>query len=145
MSVKIGRLASVVLNGVVVAEIGSYALSGYSVDTIDTTAFCDSAKDFIPSMVDPGEVTISGNYDPTDTTGQIALEAAVEAGTEFGPGEVKFYLDGQCTNNGWYLTPEQGGVIIWTKSKAIAMAATAVGTVEFTGKLSGGGLELLHD
>jgi len=145
MSVKIGRLASVELNGNTICEIGSYTLSGYTVDTIDVTAFCDSAKDFIPGMVDPGEITISGNYDPSDTNGQVALEAAVEAGTEYGPDDVKFYLDGQCSGNGWYLTPKSPGVIIWTKSKAISFSASGVGTVEFTGKLSGGGLELLHD
>lgn len=144
MAVKIGRLASVQLLGVVIAEIGSYTLSGYTVDTIDVTAFCDSAKDFIPSMIDPGEITISGNYDPDDTTGQMALEAAVEAGTEYGPGDIRFYLDGACVVGvGSYLTPKTGGVIIWTKSKAISNSAAGVATIEFTGKLSGAGLELI--
>lgn len=140
MTVKIGRLASVKLGSTTIAEIGSYSLSGYTVDTIDVTAFGDSAKDYIPSMIDAGEVTISGNYDPSDSTGQMVLEAAVEAGTEYGPGEVKFYLD-QST----YLTPKSGGVIIWTKCKAISVSATGVATIEFTGKLSGAGLEQLND
>jgi hypothetical protein len=145
MAVKIGRLASVELNGNTIAEMSSYTYTGYTADTIDVTAFCDSSKDFVPSLIDPGEITITGNYDYTDTNGQIALEAAVEAGTEYGPDEIKFYLDGQCSGNGYYLTPETGGVIIWTKSKAIGMSAAGVGTIEFTGKLSGGALVLLHD
>lgn len=144
MTVKIGKLASVELNGVHIAEIGSFNLSGYSVDAIDVTAFCDSAKNYIPSMIDPGDITISGNYDIEDTNGQMALEAAVENGTEYGPGEIKFFLDGECSGQGYYLTPKTGGVIIWTKSKAIGMAVASVGTVEFSGKLSGAGLELLH-
>ena len=143
MTVKIGKLASVELNGVVIAEIGSFVLSGYSVDTIDVTAFCDSAKDFIPSMIDPGEITITGNYDTSDLTGQMALETAVEAGTEYGPGEIKFFLDGSCSGVGNYLTVKTGGVIIWTKSKTISTEATGVASVEFTGKLSGAGLELI--
>jgi len=145
MAVKIGRLASVVLLGNCVLEIGSYSYTGMTVDTIDVTAFCDSAKDFIPGMIDPGEITITGNYDPDDTTGQVALEAAVEAGTEYGPGDVKLYLDGNCTNFGTYLTPQSGATLIWTKSKAIGMTASGVGTVEFTAKLSGGVLEQLTD
>lgn len=143
MSVKIGKLASVQINGVVIAEIGSFVYTGYTADSIDVTAFCDSAKDYIPSMVDPGEITITGNYDTSDTTGQMALETAVEDGTEYGPGEIKFFLDGSCGATGNYLTPETGGVIIWTKSKTISVSATGVATVEFTGKLSGGGLELI--
>jgi hypothetical protein len=123
-----------------IAEMGSYTLSGYTVDTIDVTAFGDSAKDFIPSMIDPGEITISGNYDPTDTNGQVALEAAVEAGTEYTTDQFKIYLDGSI-----YLTIDTGGTIIWTKSKAISMDKAGVGTVEFTGKLSGAGLIQLND
>lgn len=144
MTVKIGKLASVELNGVIIAEIGSFVYSGFTVDQIDVTAFLDTAKDFIPSIIDPGEITITGNYDAADTTGQLALETAVENGTEFGPGELKFRLDGSGVS-GYYLTPETGGVIIWTKSKTISTSATGVATVEFTGKLSGGGLELKQD
>jgi len=138
MAVKIGKLAKVVLNGVTVAEIGSYTLSGLSVDSIETTAFGDEAKDFIPGMVDPGEVTFSGNYDPTDAFGQIALEAACKNGTEYGPGEIRFYLDANT-----YLTPLTGGVIIITKCKAISMEKSGVGTVEFSGKLSGNTLTII--
>jgi hypothetical protein len=144
MTVKIGRLACVKLGSTVIAEIGSYTLSGYTVDTIDVTAFCDSAKGFIPSMIDPGTVTIAGNYDPQDDTGQKVLEAAVEAGTEYGPDQVKFFLDGGCSAAGYYLTPASGGIIIWTKSKNISNSAAGVATVEFTGKLSGAGLELKY-
>lgn len=143
MSVKIGKLASVELLGVVIAEIGSFVYSGMSVDVIDVTSFCDSAKDAIPSLIDPGEITITGNYDITDTTGQMLLETAVENGTEYGPGDVKFFLDGACTHTGHYLTVKTGGVIIWTKSKSIGAAVAGVVTVEFSGKLSGAGLELL--
>lgn len=138
MTVKIGKLAAVKLGAVTVAEIGSFTLSGLSVDSIETTAFGDEAKDFFPGMVDPGEISFSGNYDPTDLTGQIALETACKNGTEYGPGEIRFYLDATT-----YLTPRTGGVIIITKCKAISMEKSGVGTIEFTGKLSGNTLALI--
>jgi hypothetical protein len=132
MAVKIGKLAKVTLGAVTVAEIGSYTLSGMAVDAIEITAFGDEAKDFIPGMIDPGDVSIKGNYDPSDATGQIALETACKNGTEYGPGDIRFYLD-----NTIYLTPKTGGTIIITKCKAISMDKAGVGTIEFTGKLSG--------
>jgi hypothetical protein len=137
MAVKIGKLASVRLGATTVAEIGSYTLSGFAVDSIETTAFGDEAKDFIPGMGDPGTIEITGNYDPNDYTGQIALEVACKAGTEYGPGEIRFYLD--ATN---YLTPKTGGVIIITKCKALSFDKAGVGTVSFSGKLSGASVEL---
>jgi len=83
-------------------------------------------------MVDPGDVKFAGHYDPTDSTGQIALELACKNGTEFGPGDIRFYLDPTT-----YLTPDTGGVIVITKCKAISMEKSGVATVEFDGKLSG--------
>jgi len=140
MSVRIGKFAKVMLGAVTIAEIGSYTISGITVDTVDITAFGDTAKDFIPTMIDPGDITINGNYDPSDLTGQIALEAAVAAGTEYGAGQVKFYLDGST-----YLTPKGSGKIIFTKSKAISMDKAGVGTVSFSAKLSGDMLEQLNN
>jgi hypothetical protein len=140
MSVTIGRFASVKLYNILIAEIGSYTLSGYTVDPIEITAFGDEAKDFIPGMGDPGTMELSGNYDPTDTTGQALLQTACDLGTELGPGDIKFYL-----NSTTYLTPKTGGSIIITKSNAISMDKAGVGTVSFSGKLSGAPLEQLTD
>lgn len=139
MTVSIGRFAKVTLNGATIAELGSFTLSGYTVDPIEVTAFGDDAKDFIPGMGDPGTMELTGSYDPTDTAGQVALQTACDDGTELGPGVIKFFLD---TIN--YLTPKTGGVIIITKSNAISMDKAGVGTVSFTGKLSGAALEQLY-
>jgi len=139
MSVKIGRFAKVQLYGNTIAEIGSYTLSGYTVDPIEITAFGDQAKDFIPGMGDPGTMELSGNYDPTDLTGQALLQQACDLGTELGPGDIKFFLDAS-----YYLTPKAGGCIIITKSNAISMDKAGVGTVSFSGKLSGAPLEQLY-
>ena len=140
MSVKIGKLAKVVLNGATILGIGSFSFSGFSVDQVEVTAFGDQAKNFIPTIGDAGDVTVTGFYNPDDTTGQIALEAACIAGTELGPGVIKFYID---TNT--YLTPSNLGVIIITKTKAISMDKAGVAQITFSAKLSGGGWEQLND
>lgn len=139
MSVRVGRFAKVTIYGNLIAEIGSYTLSGYTVDPIEITAFGDNAKDYIPGMGDPGTMELSGNYDPTDTNGQAVLQTVCDNGTELGPGDIRFYLDAT-----YYLTPKAGGCIIITKSNAISMDKAGVGTVSFSGKLSGAGLEQLY-
>ncbi len=139
MAVKIGKLAKVTLGTVTIAELGQYTLSGNAVDSIETTAFGDEAKDFFPGMIDPGTISFSGNYDPSDATGQIALETACTNATEYGPGGIRFYLDAF-----WYLTPSTGAVIIITKCKAISMDKAGVGSIAFEGKLSGGSLNLTY-
>jgi len=144
MAVKIGRFAKVTLNldGLgehTIAEIGSYTLSGFTVDPIEITAFGDEAKDFIPGMGDPGTMEVAGNYDPDDAEGQTALENACDLGTELTAGMIKFWLDAST-----YLTPKSGGCIIITKCKAIGMDKSGVGTISFSGKLSGASLEQIY-
>lgn len=140
MGVTKGYLAKFVLNGVTIAEIGSYTISGISVDSIEITAFGDEAKDYIPGLVDPGDFTVTGHYDRTNTTGQIVLEAAVAAATEYAAGTVRFYIDSNT-----YLTPAAGGIIFFTKSKNIGMDKAGVGTIEFAGKISAACLEQLSE
>jgi len=141
MAVKIGRFASVKLNldGLgdhTVLKIGSYTLSGITVDPVDVTAFGENAKNFIPGMVDPGTVELSGFYDPDDAEGQDALQTACENGTELTAGMIKFFVDDST-----YFTPKSGGCVIITKSNAVAMDKAGVGTVSFSGKVSGAVLE----
>lgn len=138
MAVKIGKLAKVTLGTTTIAEIGSYTLSGFTVDSIDVTAFGDEAKKAVPSIGDGGEISIKGNYDLSDHTGQLALEAACAAGTEYGPNAIRFYVDADH-----YITPATGGVIIITKCKSIGMEKSGVATVEFTGKVSGAPLQYI--
>jgi predicted secreted protein len=54
-----------------------------SADTIETTTLdsADGYRTFEQGLKDAGEVSISGYFDPTDATGQIALHTAFESGT----------------------------------------------------------------
>jgi len=141
MSVKVGKFAKVNINldGLgehTVSRIGTYTLSGITVDPVEYTAFGDTSKAFMPGMVDPGTIEISGYYDPDDVEGQDALQTACENGTELTAGMIKFFLDTE-----YYLTPKGVGCIIITKSNAVAMDKAGVGTVSFSGKVSGAVLE----
>lgn len=60
-----------------VTAIGSVAIA---VASIDVTTLADAFAQFIPGVADAGEVTISGNFYPSDS-GQVALETAAFAKT----------------------------------------------------------------
>lgn len=56
-----------------VAELRSIKGSGRQADTDDVTNFDSLGKEFIATIIDPGEWDIEGNYISSDT-GQAALE-----------------------------------------------------------------------
>lgn len=64
--------------------VGVKSISGIELtaDTIDTTTLDSDGgyKEFIGGFKDAGEVTISGNFEPSDITGQNAMYAAFESG-----------------------------------------------------------------
>jgi len=73
--------ASFLLGSNVVAELNNIS-NPISADTLDTTTF-DSAclREFI-SGLRSGTIDITGFYDPTDATGQVAMMTALLAGTK---------------------------------------------------------------
>ena len=64
-----------------IAEMGEWSISGITRNMIDFTAFGDVTQKHKPGMLDPGTLTFSGWYDPTDTTGQQALITLLSSGT----------------------------------------------------------------
>jgi len=71
-----GRLAKVMYGTVVIAGLGTWSMSGFVPDVVEDTAFGDTVKKWKRGGIDEaGEVTFSGNYDPSDTNGQVALNA----------------------------------------------------------------------
>jgi hypothetical protein len=57
------------------------ASAGASTTTIATTSMGDDWESFIAGLKKGDEFTVSGRYEPTDTTGQIAMRVAWLAGT----------------------------------------------------------------
>lgn len=70
-------------NGETIAELTSIGGPGISVDTIDLThhASADGFREFVGGLADGGEVSIEGNFIPSDTAGQVALIADMIAKT----------------------------------------------------------------
>lgn len=65
-----------------IASLSSVGGISLSADTIDTTALDTTGgyRTFIAGFKDAGEVSMSGFFDPSDTTGQAALYAAFGTG-----------------------------------------------------------------
>ena len=133
MAVKVGKAAGVFLGTYKIAEIGTYTLSGFTRETLEDTEFGDDIKTYVFGLGDGGEVSFSGNYDPTDTAGQGEIQSACSNASLLG-NALKFYVDSVS-----YFAVNAGNILI-TKCKAIAFERAGLGTIEFTGKVSGGTL-----
>jgi len=130
-----GRLAKVMYGSVVVAGIGEFSLSGFTPDLAEDTAFGDTVKKYKEAGIgDAGTVSFSGNYDPDDTNGQLALNALANLGAELP--NLYFYTK---TNQFWRVG--LGGAIILDKFNEVKMQKNGLGTCSFSGKVSGKAME----
>ena len=128
-----GRLAMVMYGAYKIAGIGEWSLSGVVPDILEDTAFGDTMKKWKRAGIDDaGEVSFSGNYDPDDTNGQVAINAL--SLVDDGLTNLYFYEMYGTTNIFWRV--QAGGEIILQNFNAIKMAKNALGTINFTGKIS---------
>ena len=79
MTTHNGRNAKIMIGAVTVAEMASWSLD-LSNDEIDTSAFGSTWKKSDVGMRG-WSLSVSGHYDPADTTGQGLVEAAWAAGS----------------------------------------------------------------
>lgn len=126
-----GKNGKVMYGSVVVAEQVSWSMSGVSMPTTTApTAFTDTIKvKEAADAADPGTLEFNGNYDASDTTGQIALATVCKAGTHL----TDLYLYAN-TNTFWRVGT--GGYIIVTKADAITMPRNGFGSISFAGDIS---------
>jgi hypothetical protein len=130
-----GRLAKVMYGSVVIAGLGTWSMSGFVPDVQDDTAFGDTVKKWKRAGIDDaGSVSFSGNYDPDDTNGQVALNALQTVTS--GLTNLYFY---ESTSVFWRVA--SGGEILLTKFNAITMEKNALGKVTFEGKISAKAME----
>lgn len=139
MAVLTGKTGSVKLGTYAIAELGTYTLSGFSRETLESSSFGDDIKEYQIGLGDGGEITFNGNYDPTDTTGQILLESALKNASVFTGGNLKFYI-----NNTTYFSVSTGGEMLITKVKSINMDKAGIGKVDFTCKISGAQMAIIN-
>lgn len=126
-----GRLAKVMYGSVVIAGIGEWSMSGFVPDVAEDTSFGDTIKSWVDAGIgDGGTVTFSGNYDPADTNGQVALGALQSAGA-VGLTNLYFY---ESTSVFWRVAA--GGTIIITKFPAPTFRKNGLATISFEGRIS---------
>ena len=131
MTTKNGRNATVKYGTYTIAELASWSLD-LSNDEIDTSAFGSTWKKSDVGMRG-WSLSVSGHWDPTDSTGQAMIEAAWAAGSLIST--IKMYVD---TSSYWVpdVTTDSsaGGRVT---SYALNQAHDAVAGISFT--LSGSG------
>ena len=119
-----------------IAEMTEWSISGSTMETIKGgEAFGDTFITKIGSgITDAGEVTFKGNYDPTDSTGQLALIDILKAGA----GITDLYL---YVNTSTFWRVSSGGEIVVTKADAVTLPRNGIGTIDFAGEVSDAEME----
>jgi hypothetical protein len=75
-----GTTLSIGATPTLIGEVKNIKLNGRKFDTDDVTNMSSTVKEFIATMMDPGEVSFDFNRVSSDA-GQVALEAAFSAGS----------------------------------------------------------------
>jgi len=120
---------------VTIAGIGEWSMSGFVPDVVEDTAFGDEVKSWVNAgIADAGEVMFSGNYDPDDIAGQVALNALAD--NVLGLTNLYFY---ESTSKFWRV--KAGGSIILTEVQPIKFIKNGLATVSFKGKISAKAME----
>lgn len=137
MAFLAGNKAKVTLGSATVTGMGSWKLNGITVDQLESTAFGDTAKQYMTGLLDYGSVEVSGLYDPADTTGQGILISAMLNNSKIG--NIRLYVD-----NTSYWTPNvttaSGGLAtagMYLTAVPIGMDKSGLATISFSGKCTG--------
>ena len=133
MSFKAGNNAKVTLGAATVVGMGNWSLPGISTDLLESTAFGDTAKQYLTGLLDYGDVNFGGLYDPADSTGQAVLLSANLNNSKISV--IRLYVD-----NTSYWTPDTttvtaAGMLVQTT--AIGVDKSGLATITFSGKATG--------
>ena len=126
-------IGSAALSANTVAEMGAWNISGMENDMLDETEFTDTFKNYVLGMGDGGTVTFSGNYDSTNTAGQVALKTLYE--TQASTQAIRLYFgDGY---NDYFFCDEDTTCIVQSVDD-LGTDQSGLGKIGFTLKVSGG-------
>jgi hypothetical protein len=133
MAFKVGNKAKVTLGGTTVLGMGNWKLNGLTVDQLESTAFGDTAKQFLTGLIDYGTVEFGGLYDPADSTGQATLIAAMLSNTLIT--NIKLYVDASSAWEPNITAVTSAGMFI--TAVPIGIDKGGLATISFTGKCTG--------
>jgi len=141
----VGKDGKVTIGSNTIVGMGTWAIDGITVEEFDASAFGDSWKSFEYGMKDGGTISFNGHYIPTDVTGQQKLQEAnlynsalttlklyVNSASYFEPSQTTSYFSPQNTS-----TANGRLSSVTITSFNIGMDKSGLGTISFTGKVSG--------
>ena len=134
MTTRSGRIVKVEYNGNTVAGQGTWTLGGFTREVIEEDSWDLDVKKKYFGVGDGGTITFSGLSDPDDTNGQLLIDSCCLNSSLTGV-TLKFYTD-----NTSYWRPDTGADILITKCQSITMEKSGMGTVDFEGTLTTGGM-----
>ncbi len=117
-----------------VSYLSTVNWSGLTTEGVELNCVGLDYKVFKPIIIDSGTIEISGYFDPADG-GQLALNAAGEAGTQLCAGDIKIELDADT-----YVQPLSGGTDnywIVLKWKQVNIDAKDIDKTSYTLRCSG--------
>lgn len=141
----VGKDGKVTLGANVIVGMGTWSIDGIQTDEFDASAFGDTWKSFAYGMKDGGSVSFNGHYDPTDTTGQQALQQANLYNSALT--NLRLYIDNTsyfepCQTTGYFSPTLTTGAPTKTSNVRITtfqvgLDKAGLGTTSFTAKVSG--------
>ena len=142
----VGKDGKVTLGGNTIVGMGTWSLDGIVTEEFDASAFGDTWKEYLYGMKDGGSVSFNGHFEPTDTTGQQALQQAnlynsaltnlrlyINNTSYFVPCSTAVYFSPALTT----VAPTPAGCSVTITAINIGMDKSGLGTISFTGKVSG--------
>jgi hypothetical protein len=130
---RAGNVAKVVKGSSTVLGMGNWKMDGISTDMLEYTSFGDTAKKYITGMLDYGQITFSGFYDPADTTGQAVLISANLSNTKLN--DIKLYIDNSSYWTANVTADSASGAYV--TSVSIGTDKSGLATIDFTLKATG--------
>ena len=141
----VGKDGKVTLGSNVIVGMGTFSIDGISVEEFDASAFGDEWKSFEYGMKDGGTVSFNGHYTPSDVTGQQMLQQANMYNSAltnlwFYINDTSYFTPSQTTS---YFSPSNTSTAngrlstVTITSFNIGMDKSGLGTISFTGKVSG--------
>jgi hypothetical protein len=134
---KNGLLAGVMVGSDMLLGASEYSATGSARKTIEASEFGVDCDGFDYGSLDPGTITIPNVLSDPTSAAQAALDAAITAGTKFGPDEIKFMRDETS-----YWTIGTGGYLLITKSGGRGLGRNKLETCSYEFKLDSAELVL---
>ena len=128
-----GNNAKVTLGATTVLGMGNWKMSGITVDLLESTAFGDTAKQFITGLIDYGTVTFGGVYDVSNAGGQSTLISAMLNNSKIP--NLHLFINSVSSWVPNVTGLSAAGVLI--TSVSIGQDKSGLGTIEFAGKYTG--------